>query len=520
MCKPSMGLLRVRFPGKNDKTKAVCGAPELSPAKDARQDAWKWEHKDSDIEMEDLFPKAVISERRPPTIGSDRGPSKRDLSMLKKLMRRRGHSSPLDEFSDKIRRNFLRESTVRAAPPKGCNMTPDLVSERGYDSDAQFISTPIASDRSPESTRTINLLESIRIDSQCAGEITSSDMNEQSPITTAGNFEIPYLATAGIEPCLEERMECATPSDQWSQTRICEDETGDIPSARLQRSSSLMIPKRRKATDCPPMNARRRSLFATNNLQPHAKAKAQSGFVVQRNTTTQSKFTEIFELGNLGSPARLRHPTAGNSRRVSVAWMSDGRRVGYGYSFVHSDGDGGTTHDVSFLAANQPASGDTNCGREASSGRQQDLQTQEPRYGKILDRRDGSQSPQSREHGQGLDDPARKLSLWSRFPGRTRGDRKGLDERQARRGRRRIRGFDGVVVGAKAPGRQEGNRWHESTKENFPVRGNVGHIQEPEEKEARNNAYCLTGQYLSDMKNASEGAYQRTPFYSHRYTRL
>ncbi|KKA21519.1 hypothetical protein T310_4477 [Rasamsonia emersonii CBS 393.64] len=387
-----MGLLRVRFPGKGDKTKAISGktvhaTPEFSAVKDARKGTSQWKDQDADIEMEDLFQKAVISGRHAPAIGFDRVSSKQDSSMLKKFMRCKGHQHPLDEFSDKIRRNLHRESTIPTVTSKECNgeigwfATPDLVSERGYDSDAQFISTPMVSDRSPGSARTTNLLEPITGSNR-------SDVYDQSSTKTAGKHEILFSATAGIQSRVEERMDCAT------QTSVYESETSNNPSTP-QRSYSLVVTKRRNARGRQSPNVHPRSFCAADTIQEYAK-----GFVVQRNTTTQSKFTERFELCNLASSVHLRDPNAGNSRKVSVAWMSDGRRFGYGYSFVHNDEDGATTHGVNSMA-------------ERAKKR------------KVFEQLGESQSPQPSEGGEALGDRNGRFSLWYRFPSHTRADRNG-----------------------------------------------------------------------------------------------
>ncbi|KAL1968853.1 hypothetical protein VTN77DRAFT_1214 [Rasamsonia byssochlamydoides] len=404
-----MGLLRVRFRDKTKATsdKTVHGTPELSGANDTWKDTSQWKDQDTDIEMEDLFRKAVSSERH--ASGFDR--AKRDSSMLKKLMRCKGHQNPLDEFSDKIRRNLL--APKRCDGENGHFMTPDVVSERGYDSDAQCISTPRISDRSPGSARTTNLLEPIN--SRSTSKTNQSDRYERSLTAKAGN-ETPCSAGAGIQYYVEERIDCATPSPhRWRQTPVCETETSNTPSATPRRSSSLVVPKRRNARDSPSLNAQHRSFCAADTIQEHAKV-----FVVKRNTTTQSKFTERFELSNLACPVHLRDPKTGNSRRVSVAWMSDGRRFGYGYSFVHNDEDGDTTHDVSSMAESHPGGIDT-----TSGGQQQDLQNQEPIKGKISERLGEAQSPQSSEHGEAFGDRTSRFSLWSRFPSHTRADRNG-----------------------------------------------------------------------------------------------
>lgn len=412
-----MGLLRVRFPGKGDRTKAISsktvhGTPELPVAKDAWKDTSQWRDQDADIEMEDLFQKAVVSGRHTPTISFDRVSSKRDSSMLKKFIRCKGHHRPLDEFSDKIRRNLRRESTILTVPSKECDgeiarfVTPDLVSERGYDSDAQCISTPIVSDRSPESAHTTNLLEPTTGSNR-------SGVYDQSSSKSAGKHGILFSATAGIQSRVEERIDCAT------LTSVCESETSNIPSTP-QRSYSLVVTKRRDARGRQSPNVHPRSFCAADTIQEYAK-----GFVVQRNTTTQSKFTERFELCNLSSPVHLRDPNAGNSRKVSVAWMSDGRRFGYGYSFVHNDEDGGMTPDANSMGKSEPGSASKNCNKETTSAGQQDLQDQGPRNGKLSEPLGEPQSPQPSEHGEALGDRTGKCSLWHRFPSHTRADRNG-----------------------------------------------------------------------------------------------
>lgn len=267
------------------------------------------EHHDKtnvEVEVKDLFHKAALAVKTSQTAGDGRVP-KRDISLLKKLMRRKSRLHALDDLSSRVRQTLQRDATVATTAPAesdneiGQVLTLELASDRGYDSDAHCISTPRVSEQIYEVFH------------------GSGDVHDQI--------------------CRNARRHATSePSDPFQSA----EDRGSMgeshkSSASPQRSSSLWVPKRRTAKDSSPLQTYCHSLCAADVMKEHECSARDVETTLFQHSTTHSKFTEMFEPGRSGKPVLARDPNTEEVRKVSVGWMSDGRRFGYGYSFVHNN---------------------------------------------------------------------------------------------------------------------------------------------------------------------------------------
>lgn len=165
-----------------------------------------------------------------------------------------------------------------------------------------------------------------------------------------------------------------------------------------------------------------------------------SSSVVQRNPT-QSKFKEQFEISGSVDPG-LPHEDqcTTTSRKVSVGWMSGGRRIGYGYTFVSDGKDQSLTSQMisstpmdSGLKSESEGMGevrkDMNNPMTDSStvGPLRDSLTETPSH--ILDcclgKDNQTDIDKTKISGQTPSKSSRISSLWTRFPSHTRAERNG-----------------------------------------------------------------------------------------------
>lgn len=245
-----------------------------------------------DIELREIFRQAVD------TAGNSAQnvpPLKSQPSLFQRLVKRRDYAAGLDGVSDSANQVFRQgsgeEEVLSTGPAKRTrSQTPDLVSDGGYDSDAQFISSPRFSSQSRESLSVAGLHHNDR--TSAASRILASP---------------------------EDRV----------RTLLSDSDDIPLPSFERRRLPSLVLPKRRNAVDSLASSKDSYSLRTPSSLhQSRGSHESENRPMVAPDSETKSKFTELFNHGRQNS-----------SRKISVGWMSEGKRYGYGYSFVESETD-------------------------------------------------------------------------------------------------------------------------------------------------------------------------------------
>lgn len=197
----------------------------------------------------------------------------------------------LDGLSDSanqvLRQNAREVEVLKKKTPR--SQTPDLVSDGGYDSDAQFISSPRFSSQSWESLSALGLHHTDR--------------------TSASSWMLGS----------EERV----------RALLSNNDSIPLPSFERRRLSTLALPKRRNAGDSLASSKHPYSLRKSSLHQSHT---SENTPMVASDSETKSKFTELFNHGR-------QEATGPNdsARKISIGWMSEGKRYGYGYSFVESE---------------------------------------------------------------------------------------------------------------------------------------------------------------------------------------
>lgn len=283
----------------------------------------------------------------------------KETSLFRKVTTRK-HRTAWDGLSSRVRRSLSHRLPLPSTRRRA-NCTPDLVSEQGYDSDAHCISTPSLSDRNQ----------------------STSSMKKETVVNDG--IEVPGLGVNMLDP--------ATIVDTPSSKK----KPNTDPLA-----SPLVVLKRRDAKTPSPRSPR--LSFETAYLRwKRSDLKKDHSWQSPRKDaiTHESKFTEMFGVEAAGSSMLAQDSQAPTElRRVSVGWMSEGRRLGYGYSFVENDENDGPESDKA--GKNRAAFG-ASCETESPSPNP---------AGK-------DKEPDRHNHHR----PVTPISLWSRFPAYTREER-------------------------------------------------------------------------------------------------
>ncbi|QGA13492.1 hypothetical protein EYB26_001142 [Talaromyces marneffei] len=227
--------------------------------------------------------------------------SKSESSLFHKLMKRKDSQSKSAGLTAGIRRSFSQrvrpKTSVDPKPSdetvtRGCS--PDFASETGYDSDAAFIASPRFSEQS---------WDSVYPSSPVAIDRTITSLNQ----------------------VLSEDMKSCPGANE-------DNEVTALSSMRLQ-PNILSISKRRKKVenpvdkDCQTYSRWVPSINLGNEGEGTKNTPADS-----KGAPRKSRFTELFD-----HPGLQDEPTPQQPRKVSIGWMSEGKRYGYGYNFVDND---------------------------------------------------------------------------------------------------------------------------------------------------------------------------------------
>jgi hypothetical protein len=247
-----------------------------------------------EIEVEHLFRQATDAGSSSPTASSqdghdhDHGPMKLEPSLFLRFMKRRENPStvPVNGLRRAFSHRHHASTTSKASDHKSVQSnTPDLVRDGSYDSDALFIASPRFSAQSWES------------------------LHAFSPL---------HVNITDIAPPDEKKSETASKAD--SKVIVLP------PSFERRESRVISIPKKRGHLELPIEGSfRSRSLIVNNNCVIEKGSAAGS-------LRKKSRFTEMFHHVGLAAAA-----SSHSLRKVSIGWMSEGKRCGYGYSFVDSD---------------------------------------------------------------------------------------------------------------------------------------------------------------------------------------
>ncbi|OKL59187.1 hypothetical protein UA08_05658 [Talaromyces atroroseus] len=252
-----------------------------------------------EIEVENLFRQAADASSAPGR-SHNHGPTKVEPSLFLRFMKRREHPTTSIAPANGLKRAFSHRHHAPATPIVGNagddkvvhSSTPDLVREGSYDSDALFICSPRFSTQSWES------------------------LHASSPLRmNITNVTLPD----------EKKYETTPKAD------------GEIllpPTSECQHSShALSVPKRRGQPEIPIERSDcSRSLCGSDVTNNNECVVTRNGYTAAGSLQKQSRFTEMFHHVGLGAIS-----SAPSLRKVSIGWMSEGKRCGYGYSFVDSD---------------------------------------------------------------------------------------------------------------------------------------------------------------------------------------
>ena len=247
-------------------------------------------------EVDNLFKEATH-----PTRDRSSEDSKTDSSLFRHLMRRKASSSKSTTgLTAGIRRSFSHR--VRTKSPTGTKFvedavtrgsSPDFASETGYDSDAAFIASPRFSEQSWDSVR------------------------PSSPTAIARTF-------TSLDHILANEISPQAKSNDDSEVTV-------LLSTRPQLNV-LSISRRRKRVDKPVDKNNRVYSRWVPSISLSKEGERRDKTVETRNIPRKTRFAELFDHPGLQDEAPTEKP-----RKVSIGWMSDGKRCGYGYSFVDKD---------------------------------------------------------------------------------------------------------------------------------------------------------------------------------------
>ncbi|KAH8697182.1 hypothetical protein BGW36DRAFT_378150 [Talaromyces proteolyticus] len=148
-------------------------------------------------------------------------------------------------------------------------------------------------------------------------------------------------------------------SDEKIMSILPDSDSNPLVSSQHQRIYSLAIPKRRSAVSHLTPKNRTRSLGA-NVLQDTESCTSQNDLVGTSTPEVKSKFTELFNFRK-----REYEDSNDSTRKVSIGWMTEGKRCGYGYSFVKGEEPDKTTTKTN-PASNSPCKS-TNNDKKASA---------------------------------------------------------------------------------------------------------------------------------------------------------
>lgn len=252
-----------------------------------------------DFEVENLFQQATDTTRD--HASSRHRDSKTDSSLFHKLMKRKDSHSKSTSLKEGIRRSFSQrvrpKSLIELKPNNDAvrrGSSPDFASETGYDSDAAFIASPRFSEQS---------WDSIRPSSPVAIDRTITSLNQ-------------VLA-----------------EDTQSRPNSNDDTNAAVLLPTRPQPNSLSVSKRRTKVEHPvDKNGRSYSRWVPSINLSNEGERTKRTPLVTKNVPRKSRFSELFDHPGLHDEASTQQP-----RKVSVGWMSEGKRCGYGYSFVDED---------------------------------------------------------------------------------------------------------------------------------------------------------------------------------------
>lgn len=194
---------------------------------------------------------------------------------------------------------------------------------------------------------------------------------------------------------------------------------------------SITIPKRRgsgRGRRCyAPLHSELLSLTQQSNITDTEAPTTGEYSSVPETNTAQSKFTEQLEAGSSGIPEVLLvqpdgDPNTARPRSVSVGWMSGGRRLGYGYSFVSNSEDEGPTlqprSDIPTAAPSIPSPSSRSWSLPTGQNKTASPTGDSTSAGNRRGVSSGAWELKSREAGE-------PRSLWTRFTSHTRAERNG-----------------------------------------------------------------------------------------------
>ncbi|EED23807.1 conserved hypothetical protein [Talaromyces stipitatus ATCC 10500] len=245
------------------------------------------------IEVEQLFQQATDTDTDHP------GRSKTEPSVFLKIMKRKGSPTKPTGLKEGLRRSFSHRerpqpSTESKSSDRVQNSSPDFVSEMGYDSDALFIPSPRFSEQSWDSAHPCSPIQMER---------TMTSLNQ-------------VLA-----------------NDLRSQPNLHQDnETIALPVIEPPKLNDLSILKRRRKIEFGDEQSSRSYTLRLSSITPSDESgRSESSIAAIENRRKKSRFNELFHLG-LKDDISSQQP-----RKVSIGWMSGGKRCGYGYSFVEKE---------------------------------------------------------------------------------------------------------------------------------------------------------------------------------------
>lgn len=252
-----------------------------------------------DVEVEHLFQQATDTSRDHASNRS--GDPKADSSLFHKLMKRKDFNSKSTGLTAGIRRSFSQRVRPKISiEPKPVDDTatrgssPDFTSETGYDSDAAFIASP-------------------RFSEQSWGSIHRS-----SPIPLDRTMP-------SLNQVLAEDMKARPVLNDGYEATV-------LPSAGPLSNVLSISKRRRKVEHLVHKSGRTYSRWVPSIHLSSEGGRTKETPAVTKNVPMKSRFTELFDHPGLQGKASPQQP-----RKVSIGWMSEGKRCGYGYSFVDKD---------------------------------------------------------------------------------------------------------------------------------------------------------------------------------------
>ncbi|RAO64129.1 uncharacterized protein BHQ10_000141 [Talaromyces amestolkiae] len=252
-----------------------------------------------DVEVEHLFQQATDTNRG--HTSDQREDPKEDSSLLHKLMRRKDPNSKSTGLTVGIRRSFSQRVRPKwSNEPKPVDDTVtrgsslDFASETGYDSDAAFITSPRFSEQSWDSRP------------------------HSSPFTLDRTM-------TSLNHVLADDMKIRPGFNDDNEAIV-------LPSTR-HLPNVLSISKRRRGKTEHPVdrNGRCSRWVPSIHLSSEGERPKETP-ALTKSVPKKSRFMELLDHPGLQGKASIQQP-----RKVSIGWMSEGKRCGYGYSFVDKD---------------------------------------------------------------------------------------------------------------------------------------------------------------------------------------